>query len=210
MAVGRHEDVLGLQVAVDDALPVRGRQALRNLARQVGRCPRRERPLAQRRRQRLAFEQLQDDVGDAAVHTHVEHLHHVRVVEGGRGPRFLLEALQALGARRERGRQDLDGDVALEAGVAGEINLTHATGAKGLTDFVGTEPPAGRKSQRAIIASSSGRYGYCWRNASIGSTFAARRAGRQPASAETTAISPTAAAIVSGSCGGSPYSTAFT
>ena len=43
-AVGGDEDVLRLQVAVDDALLVRGRQALRDLARQVGGRPRRERP----------------------------------------------------------------------------------------------------------------------------------------------------------------------
>ena len=36
-AVGGHEDVVGLQVAVNDALRVRGRQALRDLAGQVGR-----------------------------------------------------------------------------------------------------------------------------------------------------------------------------
>ncbi len=43
-AVGRHEDVVGLQVAVDDALRVRGRQALRDLAGQVGRRSRRRAP----------------------------------------------------------------------------------------------------------------------------------------------------------------------
>ena len=39
--------------------------------------------------------------------------------ERGRGTRFLLEPVQTIGIRRERGRQDLDRDVAMEARVAG-------------------------------------------------------------------------------------------
>ena len=40
-AVGGDEDVVGLQIAVDDALRMRGRQALRDLDGQVGRLARR-------------------------------------------------------------------------------------------------------------------------------------------------------------------------
>ena len=144
---------------MDDALRVRGRQALRDLAGQVGRLAHRQRALARRAaRQRLAFEQLRHDVGDAGVDAHVEHRHDVRVIEGGRGPRFLLEALHARSALSANAAgSTFIGDAALQAGVVREIDLAHATGAEGLTDFVRTEPPAGRKSQRAIIASSSCR-----------------------------------------------------
>jgi hypothetical protein len=59
----RHEDVLGLQIPVDDALVVRGRQAMRDLDRVVDRLPRREASRRKLRAQRLALEQLLDDVG---------------------------------------------------------------------------------------------------------------------------------------------------
>lgn len=42
------------------------------------------------------------------------------------GTRFLLEAAQAIGVGRERSRKDLQSDVAIEARVAGAINLSHA------------------------------------------------------------------------------------
>ena len=154
-AVGGHEDVAGFQIAVNDALGVRGGQAQGDLHGQIGRAARRERPLEQRRRQRLAFEQFEHDVGDAAVHANVEHRHHVRVVEGGRGPRLLLEALHAVGVLGERFRQHFHGDASVEARVQRAVDLAHAASAKGLDYFVGAKPRASRESQSAIIATRS-------------------------------------------------------
>ena len=57
-------------------------------------------PLAQR----LAFEQLGDHVGRALVGPDVVDLEDVRVVEQAGGARLLLEAAQAVGVGRERGR----------------------------------------------------------------------------------------------------------
>ena len=62
-AVVGHEDVLGLQVPVDDALLVRGREAVGDLERVVDGLALREGAAREDRPQRLAFEQLQDDVG---------------------------------------------------------------------------------------------------------------------------------------------------
>lgn len=53
------------------------------------------------------------------------------MVEGGEQTGFLLEAGEALGVAREGFRQDFDGHLAAELGVAGAVDLTHPTG----TDF---------------------------------------------------------------------------
>jgi hypothetical protein len=59
------------------------------------------------------------------------------MIERGGGAGFLREALQALGIRRERSRENLDGDVAVETGITGPVNLSHASGADGRLNFVG-------------------------------------------------------------------------
>ena len=61
VAVLRQEDVLGLDVAVDDSLPVRRREAFRHLQPDVESLPERQRPLGQRLAQRLAFQKLLDE-----------------------------------------------------------------------------------------------------------------------------------------------------
>ena len=50
---------------------------------------------------------------------------------------------------RVSGGQDLDGDHAVEAGVARSINLAHATRTEGGEDFVRTEASAGREGHAA-------------------------------------------------------------
>jgi hypothetical protein len=52
------------------------------------------------------------------------------------GTRLPGEAVQAVGILAELGGQQLDGDLAVEFGVAGEKDLTHATGADFSDDAV--------------------------------------------------------------------------
>src|SRR5262245_15103282 len=66
----------------------------------------------------------------------------VRMIERGEDTRFALEARQTIGMGRERGRQDLDGDVAPESRIARAVDLAHAAGADWLEDLIGTEPPS--------------------------------------------------------------------
>ena len=69
----------------------------------------------------------------------------VRMVELRDRPRLALEALAELRIGRERVGQDLDRDGAIEARVAGPVDLAHAAGAEGGEDFVRAEAGAGGK-----------------------------------------------------------------
>ena len=71
----------------------------------------------------FAFDELHDE---GAVFDAVDG-GDVGVVERGQDFGFALEAGHALGVVAEGGRQDLDGDVALEFGVAAAVDLTHAS-----------------------------------------------------------------------------------
>ena len=100
VAVVRHEDVLGLQVPVDDALAVRGGEALRDLERPVDRLLLRHGRAVELAAQRLALEQLRHGVGDAVVRAEVEDREDVRMRERGDGLGLALEARERVGVRR--------------------------------------------------------------------------------------------------------------
>ena len=151
-ALGSHEDVVRLQIAVNDAFGMCSRETKRDLCGEVRRLAKGKGPLPQHRCQRLAFEKLRHDLRDAAVHANVEHRHDVWVVECGRYPRLLFETPQTVGAIGKRRRQHFHGDTAVQARVERAVDLAHATCAEGLADFVGAQPRAGRDSHGVIIA----------------------------------------------------------
>jgi len=67
-------------------------------------------------------------------------LRNVWVIERGEQLRLALEPRQALGIRREHLGQDLQGDVAPEARIAGAIHLAHAAGTDRTDHFIDAEP----------------------------------------------------------------------
>ena len=89
--------------------------------------------------ERPAGDPLHDEEADAAGFLDRVQGHDAGVVQRGDRSGFLLEAGEAVSIAREVGRQDLDGDVAAEAGVAGEVDLPHASRAELAADFVGAE-----------------------------------------------------------------------
>ena len=127
----------------------------------------------------------------------------IRMVERGGRQRFLLEAAHAASVIAEHGGQELDGNLAIEAGVLGEIDLAHSASAQKLGNSVVPEFPVDetrracrfrrhhvsaptRCQQLQIMPGTSGRE--C--NAS-----AARTIGSMiyPAAANATAVSTTRA-----------------
>ncbi len=63
------------------------------------------------------------------IFTDVEDRENVGVVERCRGAGFLREALQAVGISGVRRGLNLDGHVAVEAGIARTVHLTHSASA---------------------------------------------------------------------------------
>ena len=152
-SVGRHEQVGWLDVAVRDALFVRRREAGGDLPAEVDRLGRGQRPGREPRRERLAFQELGDEVRRVVVRAEIEDGEDVRMIERARRPGLAHEALQPVGISGEGRRQDFDRDVTIEARVPGPVDLAHAPLAERRDDLVGAEPGAGAdRHQGQIVA----------------------------------------------------------
>ena len=87
---------------MDDALLVRGREALGDLERVVHRLLLRDRTRGELLPQRLAFQKLRDRVGDAVLGSEVEDREDVRMRQRRDRLRLALESRQRVGVRRDR------------------------------------------------------------------------------------------------------------
>ena len=152
-AVVGDEEVFGLEVAVDDAFQVRGREPMGDLQRAVDCLARREPPACELRPERLAFEELLDDVGSPLVRADVVDRGDVGVVEDARRLRLLLEAPEAVGVGRERSRQHLDRHFAAEPRILRAVDLSHSPGADLAEDLVRTETGTGGERHRSCADS---------------------------------------------------------
>ena len=145
-SVAGDEDVFGLQIAVNDSLLVRSGEAVRDLDADLDRLARRHGATFQPLAKRFTFEQLGDGVGRALVKPDVVNGQDVRMRQRRDRPGFALEPRAPVGILCERRRKDFDGDVALEPGIARAIHLAHASCAKRLGHYVGTETGARGKA----------------------------------------------------------------
>ena len=86
--------------------------------------------------------------------TRVEDRKDIGVGERGDDPRLPLEPGAAVAVAAERGRQHLDGDVAIETRVTRAVHLAHPASADGGQHLVGSESSAdseGHGEQRYIL-----------------------------------------------------------
>ena len=88
----------------------------------------------------MAFEKFGDEEVRGALRAHVKDGEKIGMVESAEDAGFLFKTRETVGVGGYRLGEDLDGDGALEAGVAREIDFTLTAGAQGRDDFVGTEP----------------------------------------------------------------------
>ena len=129
---------------MDDANLVRRLERLGNLARERQRLVNGNRTLRDALGEVFALDELHDNRARASGVLDAVDLRDVRMVEGGEDLSLALEAGDAVaaarlgcaGVSRQMGRQDLDGDVAIQLGVAGAIDLAHRAGAEGADDLV--------------------------------------------------------------------------
>ena len=126
-----------------DPLVVRRRQAARDLQCEVERLADRQGRAADALPERLPFQQLGDGVGHAGFDADIVNRQDVRMRERGDRLGLALEAGERGGIGGQPLGQDLDRDIAIEARVAGAVDLTHPPGADRSDDLVGAEAGAG-------------------------------------------------------------------
>jgi hypothetical protein len=132
--LGEH-DILGFDVAVDDALPFRlleRRQTPLRDGKEHVEINRTLQPLAQRG---AGHELLDDEELIVGVHD-VVHRRNRGVTERREGPRLVQEPFAALGITDVRHGETLEGDGPFEERVPRPVDLAHTAGAEPLADFV--------------------------------------------------------------------------
>ena len=132
----RHHHVGGLEVAMDDAAAMGGVERLGQLVRDVDHLAHGQQRAARGGVQRLALDVLHHDEDAAVGVADLVDLADEGMIERGGGERLAPQPLARDGVRLGRGRQQLDGDAALEARVLGEKHLAHAAGAERREDAV--------------------------------------------------------------------------
>ena len=111
-------------------------------------------PLArQPARQRLAVQELHHDVRDFLFdHADVDHLDHVRVMNGGRGARLVHEARDQAGALQILALEQLDRHAAPQYRVLRQVDDAHRTVAYELSELVIVNFLADHRGGKGILA----------------------------------------------------------
>ena len=127
---------------MDDPFFVGRCQAARNLHSVIDRLAQWQGSAPHGLRQRHPLQQLRHQIRNARVGSHLVHRKNVRMVQSRRGFRFHLEALQPLRFRQDQLRQNFDGYIALQPGVARAVHFAHAARPNRREDFILTESSA--------------------------------------------------------------------
>src|SRR4029079_1277929 len=99
---------------------------------------------------RLAVEQFRNHIRGPIVRPEIEDGQYVRVVERTGGAGLLLQAAESFRVVRELGGQNLDGDIAAEAGFPRAIDLSHPAGTERPDNFVWADSGAGREAHMPL------------------------------------------------------------
>ena len=136
---------------MDDALFVSGLQCVSDLAGDGQGFIDRDGSLRDPIRERGSVHELQHERADAAGLFEAVNMRDMRMIEGGEDFRFALEPREPFGVARERLRQNLQRNVAIQLRVAGAIHLAHAASTDFRGDFVWTAAHAGGQGHREAI-----------------------------------------------------------
>ena len=136
-AAGRHQDVLGLDVAVDDALGMRGLQREQRLSNDLGGLRRLQPDVGVQQLARgAAADELHDHVVDAVDGAPVVDRHDVRMGQRGRRARLAAEPVDEPLVARQGSVQNLDRDLTSQDGVLRAEDLAHPAGGHAFHDVV--------------------------------------------------------------------------
>src|SRR5712691_3728873 len=131
-----YEDVVGLEVAMDEAMIVSGGKAPRDLDTVLDRLADRQRAATKALAQGFALEQFGNDVRRTVVRPNVVNRKNVGMIQTRRGARLLLEAPLAVRVIGKVRGQNLYRDIAAQTGIPGAVHLTHSSGADWPNHFV--------------------------------------------------------------------------
>jgi hypothetical protein len=143
----RDHHVRRLQVAVDDPLLVRRGQRVGQRDADVEYLPQRQSAGGEDTVKAVPLDQLHGQKMRAVVFLDGEQRDDVRVVEGGDGPGFALEARQPVGVAGHRGGEHLERHLAVKGGVHGQEDGAHAALANQPLDAVVRQRLAWRQRQ---------------------------------------------------------------
>ena len=109
--------------------------------------------MLERGAERLALEELGDQIRNPALAADVVHRKDVRVAEGRGGARLGLESTETVRVRRELAGEHLDGDIAPETRIAAAVHFTHSARAEQADDLVWADPrsPVVWHSKTALV-----------------------------------------------------------
>ena len=145
-------DVRWFEIAVDDALLMRGFERLRDLAGDRQGVTDRDRSTSDLLRQILTFNELHDQRTHATGFFEAVDMRDVRMVQGGENFRFPLEASEPLGIAGKGLGECLDSDIAFKARVASLVDLTHAAGTDSRQNLVRADTSAGEETHVREVA----------------------------------------------------------
>ena len=136
---------------MDDAVAVavRGFEGFGDLPRDAERLVQRQGALGEPLGQGRALDQLHDEATVAVRLCQAVNVRDIGVVERGQNLGLALEAGQPVLIGCHGGRQDLQGHLTLQLGVAGPIDLAHTARAEMADDLVGSEAGAGSQRHAA-------------------------------------------------------------
>ena len=142
VAVGTQHDVLGLDIAVHETAGMRRRQSTCELDADLDNVADRQRALLQAVPQRLALDELGDEVRTVIDFAEIVYHDDMRVVQTGRGSGFLMKPSEPIAVNGEMRRQELERHRPIELGVVGQIHLAHAARAQPRHQLIGVHDPA--------------------------------------------------------------------
>ncbi len=160
MAALGDKNVGGLDVAVNNALGMRGVQSIRDLNREREHGFVIQRPSRDEMLQGDAIQKLHGDERLLPVFADFVDGTNIGVVEGGGGPRLPAKAFESLRIARHFLGQELEGDEAAKLRVFGFVNHAHASAAKFLDDAIVRDDLVDHGGEAELANVSS--YG-CWR-----------------------------------------------
>ncbi len=138
-SVGAEHDVLGFEVAVNDALGVRRRESLRDLARDRQDLPERQRSFGKRLPKRPPLDPFHGDPGDLARLSHVVNRHDRRMIQDRCCSCLDLKATPKGRIGEQPRRDHLQRGVASQARITCAVDLSHSSGPEERLDPVRTE-----------------------------------------------------------------------